>query len=290
MIRIAFFIITNLAVVCALSLFLLFTHMSSHSIYVLVFSSMILGFTGSIISLLMSKWIAINSMGGKILKYPINEIEKWLTNKIKQQSELIGIKTPQILIYDSNDVNAFATGPNRNSSLIGLSTGLIKNMKSSEIEAVIAHEISHISNGDMVTMVLLQGIVNTFVIFISRFITHLVSGLIYGFNKSENSTLIKVMSYIMCTTMEIIFGILATIITMWFSRKREFYADEGSSKIVGKEKMIAALIRLKKFVPQKSNNLMSAFYINGDMKSIFSKLFMSHPSIERRISNLNKKK
>lgn len=290
MIRIILFLLTNLAVMSTFSLILALTGIQSESIYGLLIMSSLFGFSGSILSLIMSKWIALRSVNGKVIKNPNNETENWLINTIRQQSIQKGILMPQIAVYEAADINAFATGARRNSALIAVSTGLLENMTRHEAEAVIAHEISHIANGDMITMTLVQGVVNTFVIFISRILSQAISSLLSG-NRDENNedTKNSFLFFLISTFLELIFGVLASIITMWFSRHREFYADASSAKLVGREKMISALNRLKSsHEPQESNSII-AFCINGKSNS-FIELFASHPSLEKRIEALNNKK
>ncbi|QCI24961.1 protease HtpX [Buchnera aphidicola (Rhopalosiphum padi)] len=290
MIRIILFLLTNLAVMSTFSLILALTGIQSESIYGLLIMSSLFGFSGSILSLMMSKWIALRSVNGKIINHPSNETEHWLIDTIRQQSIKKNIIMPQIAIYEAADINAFATGARRNSALIAISTGLLENMTRNEAEAVIAHEISHISNGDMITMTLVQGVVNTFVIFISRILSQALSNLLSS-NRNEDNEDGKdsFLFFLISTFLEIIFGVLASIITMWFSRNREFYADASSAKLVGREKMISALNRLKSsHEPQESDSII-AFCINGKSNS-FIELFASHPSLEKRIQALNNKK
>lgn len=224
--------------------------------------------------------------GGEVIEQPRNETERWLLDTVRRQSQQAGIAMPQVAIYQAPDINAFATGARRDASLVAVSTGLLQNMSRDEAEAVIAHEISHVANGDMVTMTLIQGIVNTFVIFISRLIAQVAAGFLSGDRDNEGSSSGNPMVYFAVSmVLELVFGILASIITMWFSRHREFHADAGSARLVGREKMIAALQRLKtSYEPQEAGNLM-AFCINGKSKS-FSELFMSHPPLDKRIEAL----
>ncbi|QCI18863.1 protease HtpX [Buchnera aphidicola] len=290
MIRIILFLLTNLAVTSTFALILTLTGINSDSIYGILIISSLFGFSGSLVSLLISKWIALRSVNGRIIKCPNNEIEIWLTQTIKKQAKQKGIKTPQIAIYDAVDINAFATGARRNSALIAVSSGLLEKMTKNEAEAVIGHEISHISNGDMITMSLIQGVVNTFVIFISRIISQILNNILSN-NRDENNENEKYsfIPFIISTILEIIFGMLASIVTMWFSRHREFYADASSAKLVGREKMISALNKLKSsYEPQEPDNVI-AFCINGKSKSIIE-LFASHPSLDKRIQALNNKK
>ncbi|QCI15996.1 protease HtpX [Buchnera aphidicola] len=290
MIRIILFLLTNLAVMLIFSLILSLTGIHSNSIYGLLIISSLFGFSGSILSLILSKWIALRSVNGKIITHPSNEMENWLINTIREQSIKKGIIMPQIAIYDAIDINAFATGARRNSALIAISTGLLKNMTRHEAEAVIAHEISHISNGDMITMTLVQGVVNTFVIFISRILSQIISSILLSNRNEENNTAERnpFVYFLISTFLELIFGVLASIITMWFSRHREFYADASSAKLVGSEKMIAALNRLKTSQEPQESDSMIALCINGKSNS-FLKLFSSHPSLEQRIQALHNK-
>lgn len=290
MIRIILFLLTNLAVMLIFGLILSVTGIQSNSIYGLLIISSLFGFSGSILSLLLSKWIALRSVNGKIIVHPQTEIESWLINTVRAQSIQKGIIMPQIAIYDAPDMNAFATGARRNSALIAVSTGLLNNMSPHEAEAVIAHEISHIANGDMITMTLVQGVINTFVIFISRLLSQIISNILSN-NRNENNVEEKnsFTYFLISTFFELIFGILASIITMWFSRHREFYADASSAKMVGREKMISALNHLKlSHLPQESDSMI-AFCINGKSNSFF-KLFSSHPTLEKRIQALHDRK
>ncbi|MBP2850224.1 MULTISPECIES: protease HtpX [Dickeya] len=287
MMRIALFLLTNLAVMVVFGLVLSLTGVQHNSMAGLIIMAGVFGFGGSIISLLMSKWMALRSVGGEVIEQPRDETERWLLDTVRMQSQQAGIAMPQVAIYHAPDINAFATGARRDSSLVAVSTGLLQNMSRDEAEAVIAHEISHIANGDMVTMTLVQGVVNTFVIFISRIIAQIVTGFLSGNRddgeESGNGNPLVYMAVSM--VLELVFGILASIITMWFSRYREFHADAGSAKLVGREKMIAALQRLKtSYEPQEASSMM-AFCINGKSKSL-SELFMSHPPLDKRIEAL----
>ncbi|CDG17448.1 protease HtpX [Xenorhabdus doucetiae] len=287
MMRIALFLLTNLAVMVVFGIILSLTGVQRSSVAGLMIMAGLFGFGGAFISLLMSKWMALRSVGGQIIEKPSNETEAWLMETVRRQADQVGITMPQVAIYDALDINAFATGARRNASLVAVSTGLLNNMSRDEAEAVIAHEISHIANGDMVTMTLLQGIVNTFVIFISRIIAQAAASFLSSNDdESESSSNGNPIVYmVLSMVLEIVFGILASIITMWFSRYREFHADAGSAKLVGREKMIAALQRLKtSYEPQEEGRMM-AFCINGKSKS-FSELFLSHPPLDKRIEAL----
>ncbi|MBT0726286.1 protease HtpX [Rosenbergiella australiborealis] len=285
MMRIVLFLCTNLAVMAVFGIILSLTGIRSASIPGLMIMAGLFGFGGSFVSLLMSKWMALRSVGGEVIQQPRNDTERWLMQIVTQQSQQVGITTPQVAIYHAPDINAFATGARKNASLVAVSTGLLQNMNRDEAEAVIAHEISHIANGDMVTMTLIQGIVNTFVIFISRIIAQVASGFLSSDREEEGSNGNPLVYFAVATVLELVFGILASIITMWFSRHREFHADAGSAKLVGREKMIAALERLKtSYEPQEPGTMM-AFCINGKQKSL-SDLFMSHPPLDKRIDAL----
>ncbi|VAY02265.1 Protease HtpX [Arsenophonus endosymbiont of Aleurodicus dispersus] len=286
MMRIALFLLTNLLVMFVFGIILSLTGIQEQSVSELVIMAGLLGFSGSFISLLMSKWMALRSIDGQVIENPTTEIDHWLLNTVKLQSDQAGIKMPEVAIYNALDINAFATGAYRDAAMVAVSTGLLKSMNRDEAEAVIAHEISHIVNGDMVTMTLLQGIVNTFVIFISRIIAQLASRFLSNNNNdSENRQGNKLIYFAVSIVLESVFGILASIITMWFSRYREFRADAGSANLVGKEKMISALQRLKiSYEPQEASSII-AFCINGRTKS-FSELFLSHPPIDKRIKAL----
>ncbi|HEK3031744.1 TPA: protease HtpX [Proteus mirabilis] len=285
MMRIALFLLTNLAVMFVFGIILSLTGIQGRSVQGLMIMAGLFGFGGAFVSLLMSKWMALRSVGGQVIENPTSEVERWLLDTVRRQSEQVGIKMPQVAIYDAPDINAFATGARRDASLVAVSTGLLASMSRDEAEAVIAHEISHVANGDMVTMTLLQGVVNTFVIFISRIIAQFVANFISSDEESENSNGNSWVYMGVSMVLEIVFGILASIITMWFSRYREFHADAGSAKLVGREKMIAALQRLKtSYEPQEESSMM-AFCINGRNKS-FSELFLSHPPLDKRIEAL----
>ena len=251
MMRIALFLLTNLAVMVVFGLVLSLTGIQSSSMTGLLIMALLFGFGGSIVSLLMSKWMALKSVGGEVIEQPRNETERWLMNTVAQQARQAGIAMPQVAVYHAPDINAFATGARRDASLVAVSTGLLQNMSRDEAEAVIAHEISHIGNRD----------------------------------EGESSNGNPLIYFAVATVLELVFGILASIITMWFSRYREFHADAGSAKLVGREKMIAALQRLKtSYEPQEASSMM-AFCINGKAKSM-SELFMTHPPLDKRIEAL----
>lgn len=282
MMRIGLFLLTNLAVMLVFGIVLSILGIDAHSVTGLLIFALIFGFAGSFISLLLSKTMALKAVGGQIITQPRNAEEYWLLDTVRGLSNQLEIKMPEVAIYRAADMNAFATGARRDHSLIAVSTALLERMNKEEAEAVLAHEISHVANGDMVTMTLLQGVLNTFVIFISRMLASVVSQAM-----SERSRDMSQMAYfVIVMVFEFVFGILASIIAMWFSRYREFHADAGAAKLVGKDKMIAALQRLKvSYEPQEESTIM-AFCINGAKKVKFSELFMSHPSLDKRIEAL----
>ncbi|MCC4797240.1 zinc metalloprotease HtpX [Enterovibrio norvegicus] len=286
--RIALFLLTNLAVVFVFSIVLnivyAVTGMQPGSLSGLLLMAALFGFGGSLISLMMSKSMALRSVGGQVIEHPRDETEHWLMSTVSRQAQQAGIGMPTVAIYYSDDINAFATGAKRDDSLVAVSSGLLENMTRDEAEAVLAHEVSHIANGDMVTLTLMQGVVNTFVIFISRLIAGAISGVN---NDEEGEGGGSFMTYfIVSSILEVVFGILASIITMWFSRHREFYADAGSANLVGREKMIAALERLKVSHESRLEGSMVAFGING--KKSLSELFMTHPPLDKRIDALRR--
>lgn len=285
MMRIALFLLTNLAVMLVFGLVLSLTGIQLDTLQSLISIACLFGFGGSFISLIISKWMALRSVGAEVIKHPQNETENWLLKTVQNQSIQSGISMPQVAVYNAPDINAFATGARRNAALVAVSTGLLQRMSRSEAEAVIAHEISHIANGDMVTMTLIQGVVNTFVILLSRLIAQIASSFLNHRSNEEERNGNPMIYLVFSMLLELVFGILATMITMWFSRYREFYADAGSAKLVGSAKMIAALQRLKtSYEPQEEANLM-AFCINGKSKAL-SELLMSHPPLDKRIEAL----
>ncbi len=245
----------------------------------LVFAAMF-GFGGAFISLFISKWMAKRSTGAHVIEVPANTTERWLVDTVRRQAERAGIGMPEVAIYDAPDVNAFATGWNRNNALVAVSTGLLNNMSQDEAEAVLGHEISHVANGDMVTLTLIQGVLNTFVIFISRVIGYIVDRVLLKNEKGEG------MGFFIATmAAEVVLGVLASMVVAWFSRHREFRADAGGASLAGREKMIAALERLKGNHEQSAlPTQMSALGISGG--GAMMKLFMSHPPLDERIAAL----
>ena len=283
--RVILFLLTNLAITFVLGIVLniIFkvTGIQSQSTAGILVLSLVFGFSGSLISLFLSKTMALRSVGAEVIQQPRNQAEQWLFNTVQRQSQQAGIPMPDIAIYHSADVNAFATGATKNNSLVAVSTGLLDNMTEDEAEAVVAHEIAHITNGDMVTMTLLQGVLNTFVIFLSRMISTAVAS---TKDENGNSSTNTMVFWITDIVLQMVFGVIATMIAMWFSRYREYRADAGSAKLVGKETMIMALQRLQRVhEPQEMEGSLAAFMINGVRSK---ELFMSHPPLEKRIEAL----
>ena len=281
MMRILLFLATNMAVMLVLGIILSITGIAGNSTSGILIMALLFGFAGSLISLFLSKTMALRSVDGEVITQPRNQTEHWLMDTVARQAQLAGIPMPEVAIYHSPDVNAFATGATKSNSLVAVSTGLLNNMTEAEAEAVLAHEISHIANGDMVTMALLQGVLNTFVIFLSRIIATAIAS---SRNNNGEETRSSSLYFLVSMVLEMVFGVLASIIAMWFSRYREFRADAGSASLVGKEKMIMALQRLQQLhEPQNLEGSLNAFMINGKR----SELFMSHPPLEKRIEALH---
>ena len=276
--RIFLFIATNIAVLVVISIILSILGVSANpndTVGLLVFSAVV-GFTGSIISLLTSKWVAKRSVGAHVIEQPRNETEAWLLNTVQNQARQWNLKMPEVAVYDSPEPNAFATGPSRNNSLVAVSTGLLHNMNRDEVEAVLAHEMAHVGNGDMVTLTLIQGVVNTFVVFLAR----IVSGMVARNSDGEVS---QGMYFMVSMVLQIVFGFLASFIVMWFSRQREYRADAGAAKLVGAPKMIAALQRLKGGESQLPRE-MAAMGIASEASK--DSLLSTHPSLDNRIARL----
>ena len=281
--RVLLFLATNLAVILVLSIVLnivfSFLGIDRGSISGLLVFAAIFGFGGSFISLAMSKWMAKRSTGAVVIEQPRNATEQWLMATVARQAKAAGIGMPEVAIYDSPEMNAFATGMNRNDALVAVSSGLLRNMREDEVEAVLAHEVSHIANGDMVTLTLIQGVVNTFVIFLAR----LIAGMLNNNNNNNQGGGLAYFATVMI--LEIVFGVLASIIVMWFSRQREYRADAGAANLEGGlSKMIAALERLKHNHESRLEGSMMAFGIAGGAAK--SELFLSHPPLEKRIAAL----
>ena len=286
--RIFLFLVTNLAVVFVLSLVARVLGIDRYlaanggSLGGLLVMAALFGFGGAIISLLMSKWSAKRMMGVRVIAQPSNETEQWLVSTVRAHAEKAGIGMPEVGIFDSAEPNAFATGANRNAALVAVSTGLVQRMKRQEVEAVLGHEIGHVANGDMVTLTLIQGVVNTFVIFLARIIGGFIDKAVF---RNENG---RGMGYfVIVWVTEICLGILASVIVMWFSRQREFRADAAGAHLAGAGNMIGALEALQRVhEPQDLPQQMAAFGINGNVPSGLKRLFMSHPPLDERITAL----
>jgi len=292
--RVLLFIVTNLAVILVLSVVLrvlgvdriLDAQGVGLDLNSLLVFAAVFGMGGAFVSLALSKWTARRLTGARVISAPRNSEETWLVSTVKRQAERAGIGMPDVAVYDAPDVNAFATGMRRNRSLVAVSTGLLRAMSREEAEGVLGHEISHVANGDMVTLALIQGVVNTFVIFLSRVIGHLVDRAVFRTQRGHGPAFLV-------TTMlaQVVFGILASVIVMGFSRRREFRADAGSAGLEGREKMIAALKRLQKAAnPQPLPDQLAAFGISGSARSGIRRLFMSHPPLEERIAALTRQR
>ncbi|MDJ0939362.1 MAG: protease HtpX [Woeseiaceae bacterium] len=286
--RVALFIATNLAVILVLSIVLRLlgidsvqTAQGEIDYEALLVLSLVIGFGGSFISLAMSKWMAKRSTGAQVIEQPRNATESWLVSTVQQQAQKAGIDMPEVAIYNSPDMNAFATGMRRNSALVAVSTGLLQGMTKEEVEAVLAHEVTHVANGDMVTLALVQGVVNTFVIFLSRIVGHIVDRVLL---KNEEGYGIGYFASVIVA--QLVLGILASTIVMWVSRQREFRADAGSAELNGKQPMINALARLERGAPAQLPESLEAFGISGAKRMGLQKLFMSHPPISERIQAL----
>ena len=285
--RIVLFLTTNLAIVFVLSVTMrllgvepYLTAQGLNLTSLLIFAA-VMGFGGSFISLAISKWTAKRAMGVRVIESPANATEVWLVDTIRKYSAEAGIKMPEVGIYEAPDVNAFATGMSKNSSLIAVSTGLLRQMTREEAEAVLGHEVAHAANGDMVTLALIQGVVNTFVMFLSRVIGHTVDRVVFKNEQGHGPAF-----FITMIVAELVLGILASIIVMWFSRQREFRADRGGASLAGRGAMIAALERLNSLHPQPLPDKMAAFGISGGVASGLKRLFMTHPPLEERIAAL----
>ena len=285
--RIFLFLATNIAIMLAISI--LFNVLGikgaldaqgvNLNLEGLLAMSAVIGMTGSVISLLMSKWSAKNAMGVHVIEHPQNQTEQWLVSMVAKQAQQAGIGMPEVGIFDSPDPNAFATGADRNSALVAVSTGLLHRMNADEVEAVVGHEISHVANGDMVTMALMQGVVNTFVYFFATVIGYVVDRVVFKTERGYGPAY-----YIVQMIAQIALSILASMLVMWFSRHREFHADAGGAKLAGREKMISALEALQRaHEPSQLPGELAAFGINGGG---VQRLFMSHPPLEERIAAL----
>ncbi|MGH8049441.1 MAG: protease HtpX [Arenimonas sp.] len=286
--RIALFLATNFAILLLVSIIFhllgldLRAAQYGTNLGSLLVMCAVFGFAGSFISLAISKWMAKRATGMTVITQPRNEIEQWLLSTVQKQADKAGIKMPEVGIYEAPEINAFATGMTRNSSLVAVSSGLLRGMTRDEAEAVLAHEVSHIGNGDMVTLTLIQGVVNTFVMFFARVIGNIIDKAVLG-NRDGHG-----LGYFATVfVLEIVFGLLASVIVMSFSRWREFRADAGGASLAGRQKMIAALERLARNQRQSTlPSQIAAFGITGNIAQGLKKLFMSHPPLAERITAL----
>jgi heat shock protein HtpX len=286
--RIFYFLVTNLAIVLVLSITMRllgvepFLNANGLNLNSLLIFATVMGFGGAFISLAISKWSAKQMSGAVTIENPKTPDEIWLMNIVKKQSQAVGIQMPEVAIFNSPVVNAFATGMSRNSSLVAVSSGLLEMMTKDEAEAVIGHEISHIANGDMVTLTLIQGIVNTFVLFFSRVIGYTVDKVVFKTRQGTGPAF-----FITMIISELLLGVLASIVVMWFSRQREYRADFGGGQLAGKQKMIAALQRLKtQYETSALPKSIAALGISGEQGIGLKELFSTHPSLDDRIARL----
>ena len=290
--RIFLFLLTNIAIMVILSITLrilgveslLAQNGSDLNLNALVIFSGIFGFGGAFISLAISKWMAKRMTGAIVIDSPSNNVEKWLLDTVKKQSKIVDIKMPEVAIFPSPQMNAFATGASKNKALVAVSQGLLDSMSQGEIEAVVGHEMSHVANGDMVTLTLIQGVVNTFVIFFSRVIGHVVDRVILKNQRGHG------IGYFVTTIFaQIVLSILASVIVMYFSRKREYVADTGGADLAGHQNMINALKRLGQKEPEALPEQLAAFGIGEKPKTGWRELWSSHPPLEDRIKALEKR-
>jgi heat shock protein HtpX len=288
--RVALFLATNIAILVVLSIVVQLLGLEPMladgglNLGGLLAFAAVFGMGGAFISLAMSKWSAKRMVGAHVIEQPSSEVERWLVETVRRQAQMAGIGMPEVAIYDAPEVNAFATGMNRNNALVAVSTGLLRAMKQDEAEAVLAHEVSHVANGDMVTLALIQGVVNTFVIFLTRVIGHVVDRVVFKTERGHGPAY-----FITLIVAQMVLGILASIIVFWFSRQREFRADAGAARLSGRGKMIAALERLRAtHEPAPLPDKMAAFGISGVAAGGLKRLFMTHPPLEERIAALQR--
>jgi heat shock protein HtpX len=290
--RVFLFLLTNLAIMLVLgvviSVFGLGQVLDEQGIdldlQALLVLSAVVGMTGSVVSLAMSKFMAKRMTNAQVIEVAHTEQEEWLFETVQRQAQAAGIAMPEVAIYDAPDMNAFATGMFRNSALVAVSTGLLAGMKRDEVEAVLAHEVSHVANGDMITLALIQGVVNTFVFFLSRVVGHVVDRVVFKTERGHGPAY-----WITAIIAQVVLGILASAIVMWFSRQREFRADAGGANIAGRQKMVSALKRLQQSANQPHlPEQLEAFGISGGMGVGVKRLFMSHPPLEERIEVLQR--
>jgi heat shock protein HtpX len=284
--RIVLFLATNIAVLLVLSIVARVAGVNDPSqLGGLLVMAAIFGMGGATISLFLSKWSAKMATGARVISEPRSDAEHWLVNTTQKLASAAGIGMPEVAIFDSPQPNAFATGARKNAALVAVSSGLLQNMKPDEIEGVLGHEITHVSNGDMVTLTLVQGVVNTFVIFLSRVVGQIVDRTVFG-NDRDDRRGSGPGYFLTVIVLQIVFGIAASLIVYAFSRTREFRADAGGAHLAGRENMISALERLRAMQPEPLPSQMQAFGIAGDAVTRFGRLFMTHPPLEERIARL----
>jgi len=291
--RIGLFLLTNIAVIALISILLQVFNVQPYldrtglNYGALLAFSAIIGFAGSFVSLALSKWLAKKAHGVQIIDQPRNGAEDWLLRKVRDLASQMGIGAPEVGIYESPEPNAFATGWNRNKALVAVSTGLLEAMNEEEVEAVLAHEVGHVANGDMVTLALVQGVLNTFVVFFARIAAYLVSTFLARGEEDEGAPS-GIVYFITAIVFQIAFGVLASMVVMWFSRFREYRADAASARAVGAPKMISALRRLQQFsdMPARGGREFAAMKIRDPAGML--RLFSSHPPLEARIEALQK--
>ena len=288
--RIVLFLATNLAILFVLSLVVQLLGLEpvladgGLDLGSLLAFAAVFGMGGAFLSLAMSKWSAKRMVGAHVIEQPSSAVERWLVETVRRQSQAAGIGMPEVAIYEAPEVNAFATGMSRDNALVAVSTGLLRAMDRDEAEAVLAHEVSHVANGDMVTLALIQGVVNTFVIFLSRVIGHVVDRVVFKTERGHGPAY-----FVTLIVAQMVLGILASIIVFWFSRNREFRADAGGARLAGRGKMIAALERLRAVhEPVPLPDKMAAFGISGGAAGGLKRLFMTHPPLEERIAALQR--
>ena len=289
--RAALFLITNIAILIVLSIVLrllgvdrILDERGVGLDYgnLLIFCA-VFGMGGSFLSLALSKWIAKRATGAVVIREPRNSLEQRIFQTVSHHAQGAGIAVPEIAIYESPDVNAFATGASRNRALVAVSTGLLQRLDEGQVDAVLGHEISHVANGDMITLTLVQGVVNTFVLFLSRLVGYFVDRVVL-----KNERGLGIGFFVTTIVAQIVFGILASVVVFWFSRQREFRADAGGARLAGRDKMISALEALKRTHPQPLPRQMAAFGISGGTRSGLRRLFTTHPAIDERIAALRR--
>ena len=288
--RVVLFLATNIAILVVLSIVVQLLGLEPMladgglNLGGLLAFAAVFGMGGAFISLAMSKWSAKRMVGAHVIGQPSTEVERWLVETVRRQAQAADIGMPEVAIYEAPEVNAFATGMSRNNALVAVSTGLLRAMERNEAEAVLAHEVSHVANGDMVTLALIQGVVNTFVIFLSRVIGHVVDRVVFKTERGHGPAY-----FVTLIVAQMVLGILASIIVFWFSRQREFRADAGAARLSGRDKMIAALQRLRAaHEPAPLPDKMAAFGISGGAGGGLKRLFMTHPPLEERIAALQR--